>query len=327
MVWQWLIRGWLVGAAKQELYARAEEMLRDQLQRQQAGATAAQGSLPPPCDVGLVFSAAAEAAGLTDRLSHPLRVQGDGLEVTLGRLAEAHVALLSAGPGAGNAARGAEALLLGHRPGIVIAAGFADALAPALKRGHVVLASHVVASRADTPARPTDSAGSGAADPAAVVEFPTALAGMGTTIATRPGVHVGRVLTLAGKLPGRDQRDALGRRLGVLAAESSARGVAETCQRSNVPFLAVHVIRHGLDQEMSPELRHFKRQKSLAGKLGAALGAVTKRPSTVKEMWQSAEDALVAGDRLAEVLAELIDLLPPGVGHVSERARQSNPPQ
>jgi hypothetical protein len=27
------------------------------------------------------------------------------------------------------------------------------------------------------------------------------------------------------------------------------------------------------------------------------------------------------------VLAELIDLLPPGVGHVSERARQSNPPQ
>jgi hypothetical protein len=32
----------------------------------------------------------------------------------------------------------------------------------------------------------------------------------------------------------------------------------------------------------------------------------------VKEMWQSAEDTLVAGDRLAEVLAELVGLLPVG---------------
>ncbi len=297
MIWQWLIRGWLAGAAKQELYARAEEMLRDQLQRQQAGQTPADQTLSPPCDVGLVFATAAEAAGVTDRLTDKLLVHGDGLDVTLGRLGGPYVALVHAAPGADNAARGAEALLLGHRPGIVIAAGFAEALVPDIQRGHVVLASHVVEGAADAPE-------------ATAVAFPTALAGMSEAIAARPGVHVGRLLTIAGKLPARDQREEIGRRLGVLAAEPSARGVAAACQERNVPFLAVHVILHALDYEVSPELRHLKRQKSLAGKLGAVLGAVTKRPGTVKEMWQSAEDTLVAGDRLAEVLAELIGLLP-----------------
>jgi nucleoside phosphorylase len=320
MVWQWLIRGWLAGAAKQELYARAEEMLREQLQRQQAGEPAADQTLPLPCDVGLVFSTAAEAAGVSDRLTEPLLVHGQRLDVQLGRLGEAYVAVAHAGPGPDNAARGTEALLLGHRPGLVIAAGFADALTPDLKRGHVVLASHVLAERrlaerkaaerkADTLADAADSHVGGEPEPP-IAEFPTALAGMAEAVTARPGVHVGRVVTLAGKLPACKDREALGNRLAALAAESSASGVAQACQRRGVPFLAVHVIHHALDHEVSPELRHLRRQKSLAGKLGAMLGAVTKRPGTMKEMWQSAEDTLVAGDRLATVLAELIGLLP-----------------
>ncbi len=308
MVWQWLIRGWLAGAAKQELYGAAEEMLREQLRRQQTDAPAAEGTLPPPCDVGLVFSTAAEAAGVGDLLENPLLVHGDGLDVKLGRLGGPYVAVVHAGPGADNAARGAEALLLGHRPGIVIAAGFADALAPNIQRGHVVLASHIVAEGAG----PAKSGGQETGlEETGVVEFPTALAGTSEAIAARPGAHVGRIATISGKLPATAaEREALGRRLGVLAAEPSARGVAEACQRHQAPFLAVHVIRHALGHEISAELRHLKRQKSLAGKLGAVLGAVTKRPSSAKEMWQSAEDTLVAGDRLAKVLAELIGLLP-----------------
>src|SRR5206468_3980589 len=95
-----------------------------------------------------------------------------------------------------------------------------------------------------------------------------------------------------------------------LAIAPSARTVAEICRRHQIPFFAVHAIRQGLDDQTSREVRHFKRQKSLAGKLGAILGAVTRRPSSVKEMWQSAEDAIVAGDRLAKVLSELTRLLP-----------------
>src|SRR5438874_8684562 len=173
MVWQWLIRGWLVGAARQELYSAAEEMLRQQVQRQQTDAPADR-ALPPPCDVGFVFSTAAEAAGVVDRLADPLLMHGDGFDVRLGRFGERYVAVAQAGPGRQRAAKAAEALVLGHRPGIVIAAGFADALAATVAGGHVVLASHIVWDEAaETPtadARATDL------QTARVVELPTALA-------------------------------------------------------------------------------------------------------------------------------------------------------
>jgi nucleoside phosphorylase len=292
MAWQWLIRGWLAGAAKQELYARAEEMLREQLRRQQAGDGNAEQALPPPCDVGIVFPSAAEAAGVRDQLEDAIALQAHGFEVRLGRFAGRHVAVAQ-GSAAGSVAAAAQSLIRGHRPGVVMAAGFADALTARVGRGHVVLASAIA----------KETAGSCA-------EFVTALADASSGITKRPRTHVGRIVSV-NILPGsKDERAALGERLGALALEQSAASVAEICQQQGVPFFAVYAIRRGLNQETSPELRHLRKQESLAGKLGAVLGAVTRRPSTVKEMLQSAEDTLTAGDRLAEVLDELVRLLP-----------------
>jgi nucleoside phosphorylase len=308
MVWQWLIRGWLVGAARKELYGAAEEMLRQELQRRQAGTADPDRTLPPPCDIGLIFPSAAEAVGVVDRLADPILVHGHGFEIRLGQFSGRHVAVVQTGPGSDRATKAVEALVLGHRPGIVIAAGFADALAGDLAARHVVLASHIVSDGAHgsppVEARATDLQLAGS------TELPTALADMAGAITTRTGVHVGRILSVPGKSRTTADRESLGRRFQALAAESSAGAVGQVCRRHQVPFFAVHAIRHGLKDETSPEIRHLKRQKSLAGKLGAFLGAVTQRPSSVKELWQSTEDALVAADRLAEVLHELTSLLP-----------------
>src|SRR5262249_41200361 len=99
MVWQWLIRSWLVGAARKELYGAAEEMLRQELQRRQTGAADPDRTLPPPCDIGLVFPTAAEAAGVVDRLADPLLVQGHGFEIRLGQFSGRHVAVVLTGSG------------------------------------------------------------------------------------------------------------------------------------------------------------------------------------------------------------------------------------
>jgi nucleoside phosphorylase len=291
MVWQWLIRSWLAGAAKQELYTAAEAMLRDQLRRQQGDTGAPEQALPPPCDVGLVFPSAAEAAGVRDRLQGAVALLGQAFEVRLGRFAERHVAVVQCGPAEAHAV--VEAFIRGHRPGVVIAAGFADALSESLARGHVVLASSIARASAE---------GAG--------EFSTALAEASQGLTARPRTHVGRIISVKDLPRGKEERAALGGQFAALAVEQTAANIAEVCQGRNVPFLAVHAIRHELNYETSPELRHLKRQESLAGKLGAVLGAVTRRPSTVKEMWQTAEDALAAGDRLAEVLDELVRLLP-----------------
>ena len=51
-------------------------------------------------------------------------------------------------------------------------------------------------------------------------------------------------------------------------------------------------------------------KKSMAFKLGAALGAVLDRPESVKDLWQLREDALRASDRLASFLAGMAEQLP-----------------
>ena len=50
-------------------------MLRDQVRRRQGDTGTPELSLPPPCEIGLVFPSAAEAAGVRDRLQDPLTLQ------------------------------------------------------------------------------------------------------------------------------------------------------------------------------------------------------------------------------------------------------------
>jgi adenosylhomocysteine nucleosidase len=57
-------------------------------------------------------------------------------------------------------------------------------------------------------------------------------------------------------------------------------------------------------------LENLLEQKTLAGKVGAAAGAVLKRFSAAKDLWQLREDALKASDRLAKFLAGVVGQLP-----------------
>jgi adenosylhomocysteine nucleosidase len=66
--------------------------------------------------------------------------------------------------------------------------------------------------------------------------------------------------------------------------------------------LAIRIISDAVDDELPPEIEHLLKQKSLAGKLGAAAGAMLKRFSAAKDLWKLREDALKASDRLAKFL-------------------------
>ena len=60
---------------------------------------------------------------------------------------------------------------------------------------------------------------------------------------------------------------------------------------------------------MPPEVEKLLNQKSLAGKLGAAAGAIFQRPSSIKDMWALNEQALKATDRLAKFLVSMMPQL------------------
>ena len=85
--------------------------------------------------------------------------------------------------------------------------------------------------------------------------------------------------------------------------------VAEACRIANVPFMAIRIISDAIDDEPPPEIEHLLAQKSLAGKIGAATGAILRRFSAAKDLWRLREDALKASDRLAKFLVGVVNQL------------------
>src|SRR4029453_4758634 len=83
-----------------------------------------------------------------------------------------------------------------------------------------------------------------------------------------------------------------------IAADMETFAVAQKCRELGVPFLGVRIISDAVDDELPPEIENLLAQKSLAGKIGAAAGAVLKRFSAAKDLWKLREDALKASDRL-----------------------------
>jgi adenosylhomocysteine nucleosidase len=87
--------------------------------------------------------------------------------------------------------------------------------------------------------------------------------------------------------------------------------VAEVCARTSARFLAVRVISDTVDEVLPPDIDRMTRQKSSAGRWGAALAAAIDRPGALKEMLKLRENALVASDGLAKFLANLVTQLAP----------------
>jgi adenosylhomocysteine nucleosidase len=293
MVLRWVARNWLgnlarrkvretvVGAARAKVAEAAESAERE-----------SPGAEERPCDVGVVFALGIEAGGLEDLLEGPVYTRGHGFVVRQGGLRGRQVAVVQSGAGAAAASHAAEALLSGHEPRWVISAGFAGGLTERLKHHDLVLADGLVG--ADGSRLAIDLR----VDPA--------------SLERTPGVHVGRLLTVD-RIVGRPhEKRALGEKHGALAVDMESRAVAEVCRRHRVRFLAVRIVSDAVDEELPPDVRGLLKQTTRTARAGAAVGAIFRRPSSVKDMWKLREDALVASDRLARFLAATIEQLTAG---------------
>ena len=238
-------------------------------------------------DLGLVFALEIEAGCLADLLQDVVATRGNGFLVRQGTLQGRRVALVLSGPGREAAAQATEALLAGHQPQWVISAGLAGGLSPELRRQDILMADQLV-----------DAAGNQRSidlkvDPAA--------------LAATPGVHVGRLLTADRIVRLPEEKLALGQQHGALAVDMETFAVAEVCRRRQVRFLAVRVIHDTVDDCLPPDVENLLAQKTTAARLGAAVGAVWRRPSSFKDMYQLKENALLCSLRLAKFLAAMVD--------------------
>lgn len=246
----------------------------------------------PPCEVAFLFALQMEAGGLCDLLQQRVSLRCDSFIEHRGLLGDRSVAVIETGVGGEAAARATEDVLRLLTPGWIVSAGFAGALQAPLGRGHLVIGNEVLKVGSDDRLQ-------------ASMQVPV------EAVADIRGLDVGALLTVDELIADPAEKQRLGEETGALACDLETAAVAETCQSSGTPFLAVRIITDALGDRLPPEIEGLMNQSSLAGKLGAAAGAIFKRPSSLKDLWKLREEALRATDRLAKYLASLLAQLPP----------------
>jgi adenosylhomocysteine nucleosidase len=286
MPFRFIVQNWLRQTARQQVMAAAQQHVASAANRVSLSGDG------PQSDFALVFALGIEAGGLVDLLSDVTVMRGDGFTVRRGRRRDRNIVLAECGAGRAKAAKAAHALIDAHRPRWLFSAGLAGALDRHLLRGQIVVADSIV-----DPAGRQWTAGPQSLPP---------------WLADVPGVHVGRLLTVDRVVRLPEEKLALGREHAALAADMESLAVAEVCAERGMPFLAVRAISDTVDEQLPPDVERLLAQKTNAARLGAALGSICRRPSSVKDLLKLQEDANAASDRLGNFLAAVMKHLPTG---------------
>jgi adenosylhomocysteine nucleosidase len=167
---------------------------------------------------------------------------------------------------------------MGERPGLVIMAGFAGALAPELRVGDLVLGTEVIDAAG---ARWTCSAG----------EVLAAIRG--------------RILSTATVLGEAADKADLYRRHQALAVEMESAGVARVCARQGIPFACLRAISDEQATSLPADLLSVLEGGQVA--TGRLLRAVLRRPGMVGDLLGLAAATRRAAASLSAGLMALLD--------------------
>ena len=241
---------------------------------------------PSPADIGLIAALPIEIAPFLRRLSDVRKFAAKPHTITEGCCARKVIAVVVTGPGQTAAARGAALLLAGHAPRLLISAGFAGALAPNLQRNQVVVPTHVHNDSGATialDARPAT---------AAIAEAIPA-----------------RLLTIDRLVRTASEKAELGQQTQTELVDMETFAVARLAAERAVPLLAIRVISDDAHTDLPPELLTLVGPTG-SYRVGAALGAIMKRPAALATMLKLREHANAAAETLDRALITLLQSLP-----------------
>ncbi len=250
---------------------------------------------PEPVDVGIVAALPIEIGAFRDRLKNIRTfedVEGRKATVIQGDLDRHRVALIVGGVGVDLARAATSRLMAGHRPRWILSAGFGGALDPDLARGDVIVVREVIDG--DSPDALRLNIDFGGLEEAGVAPGRRLLAGSLVTVAS-----IVRTADDKARL-----RQAT--RADVVDMETFA--IASLCAERAQRFLGVRAISDNAIEELPPEVLTILGPTG-GFRLGATLGSLWKRPSSVKDLWRLYEHATITAERLADVLTQLVPLL------------------
>jgi adenosylhomocysteine nucleosidase len=241
---------------------------------------------PAPADVGIVAALGIEVAPLLAKLAHVRKYSNDRHSIIEGELAGKIVVVILSGPGRAAARKGANLLLAGHKPRWMLSAGFGGGLDPSLTRDQILFGTEVVDPDGLTMAIP-----------------------IGSPDDERLGIRSGRIVTVDQIIRTAGEKAVLRERTGADIVDMETSAVALVCRDRNIRFVAIRVVSDEAAFDLPPEIAAILG-RSGGYRVGAALHAIWKRPSSLKDMLALRERAMSAAERLARVVPGIIETLP-----------------
>jgi adenosylhomocysteine nucleosidase len=232
-----------------------------------------------------VYATPMEINSFLDRCDKLRKYVGGKFTFRGARLGDVRIAFAQSGVGAANASQATRALLDGHTPAWVVSAGFSGALLDELKIGDIVVANSLVDEQGQALEIDVGMPGDRAA-----------------------GRHVGRLLMTDRIVRSVAEKRSLAERHQSIAVDMESLAVARVCRDAHVPCMAVRAISDDLSADLPPEILTLLGDTGTV-RLGAAVGALWRRPGSIKEMWRLRETALLAALRLATFLEGVVQQL------------------
>jgi adenosylhomocysteine nucleosidase len=277
-MWQSILRGYLWSAVKSVAMAAPGG---------KSGSSASGAG--KRCDVGLVFALSQEASCFVDRIERVSTIRGHGFVARSGLLNARSIVAIESGAGRDAAAKATDALIVAHRPKLVISAGFAGGLAKGIEKRHFVIADSV---RQEHGSRLTIDL--------AIDRTP------------QPAIHVGPMVTVDRIVGTSREKRQLYEHTGAIAVDMESAAVAEVCRNYATPFMSIRIVSDGANDELPREISRLITKPSRVRQVGFALGAMLRRPSVARDLYQLQQSATDLSERLAKFLVEMLDQLPPG---------------
>lgn len=236
------------------------------------------------CDAGIVFAMAAEADAFENRARETTENRTADFTFHEGTIAGRRVAWVVSGAGVAGAAQACRLLIDGHRPRIVVSAGFAGALAGSIGRGEAVNPGRAVrAGQEPIELEPAEERGA-----------PSRL-----TVVT-----VDRVVGTAA------EKRSLAAATGADLVDMETWGVADVAHRAGLGCVCIRVVSDAAGDDLPAEIASLVQPQSSMRRFGAAVRAMARRPKAAADMWRLWEHAVVDARTLADALERCIGSRP-----------------
>ena len=246
----------------------------------------------PHCAAGIVFAVPIEADAFARAATDVMETEAAGLTFHEGTVGGVRVAWCVAGVGREAARRAARLMIDGHRPRLLVSAGFAGGLDPALARGKVVEPACVRGESETSTMLPLAAAGQG-----------------GGTLVT-----VNRIV----RTPA--DKAALAAATGAAIVDMETLTVAEVAAEAGLSCRSIRVISDAAGDELPPDVTRLVAPQSAVRRAGSLIGMIGRRPRAALDLWQLWERAVVDGRTLAAALGRLCESLADQAGTVTIKA-------